>query len=791
MPLLSGFTVVIGLASSCSQSSPVPEATKPGWVDRAGGDPLGGDAMRGARDAIARMAGPASGAPITIAPDPAGPPPGAASAADRVAPGTRRMAARLEEIIRNLDPLQNRFANTGRVEVLQRALERRPEMKDRVILLPRLADELLGAGRADEALEVARRLLQARRDGIPGAPPDRDTHEFMALCWLRIGEQDNCIRHHNTESCLLPIRGGGVHRAQRGARGAIDEYTAVLMATPGDAGSRWLLNIAYQTLGNYPEAVPPEFLIPPSTFAPEHDIGRFVDVAPAAGLAKRSHAGGGVMDDFDGDGLLDIMVSSMGMHDQLRFFRNDGDGTFTDRSATAGLLGEVGGLNIIHADYDNDGDNDVVVLRGGWMQRGGKFPKSLLRNRGDGWFEDVTEEAGMLSYHPTQTGAFADYDGDGWLDLAIGNEAMADDPQPCELFHSNRDGSFTERAVNLGNPVLGYVKGVTWGDFNNDGRPDLYVSVLGGPNRLFRNDGPRRASGPGDPDWVFTDVAPQAGVTGPRFSFPTWFWDFDNDGWLDIMAGGYRVTPLDDTVAMYLGQPNASELPKLYRNRGDGNFEDVTAAMRLDRVVLPMGSNFGDLDNDGWPDCYFGDGSPDLRSLIPNRLFRNDAGRGFQDVTTSTGMGHIQKGHGVAFGDIDNDGDQDVFEAMGGWFEGDIAYNVLYKNPGHGNHWVTLRLEGRRSNRSAIGTRIKVTLETPRGPRDIHATVTWGGSFGGSSLQQEIGLGDATGIRTLEVRWPASGIVQTFRDVAMDRVWLVVETESRLDPVAVRRFDLP
>src|SRR3989442_5067194 len=130
--------------------------------------------------------------------------------------------------------------------------------------------------------------------------------------------------------------------------------------------------------------------------------------------------------------------------------------------------------------------------------------------------------------------------------------------------------------------------------------------------------------------------------------------------------------------------------------------------MRFDRLAWPMGSNFGDLDNDGWLDAYFGTGEPSLGALIPNRLFRNAEGKVFQDVTMSADVGNLQKGHGVAFGDIDNDGDQDILEEMGGWYESDIAPHVLFQNPGHDNHWITLRLEVRRANRSAIGARVKV-----------------------------------------------------------------------------------
>ncbi|HKB06987.1 MAG TPA: CRTAC1 family protein [Candidatus Polarisedimenticolia bacterium] len=697
--------------------------------------------------------------------------------------GTKQMAKRLEEITRGLDPSKNVFLNGMRAAALKAGIEKTPAQK--MVLQPVLADELLKAGRTEEAIAAAEELLHVSPQDAVEAPPPLDTHKFLGLAYMRLAEQENCVAHHGIDSCLLPIKGTGVHTLTRGSRSAIRELTAVLEARPDDLGSRWLLNIATMTLGEYPDKVPAKWRIPPKVFTSEYDIKRFYDVAPRLGLAIQGHAGGAVMDDFDGDGFLDVMFSSMGVTDQMRYFRNNGDGTFSERTEAAGLLGETGGLNLIQADYDNDGDTDVLVLRGGWMKAGGRYPASLLRNNGDGTFEDVTEAAGILRLRPTQTGAWGDYDNDGWLDLIIGNESLPEDPNPSDLFHNNRDGTFSNSTIELGNADFGYVKGVVWGDFNNDGRQDLYISILGRDNLLLRNDGKRAESGPHGETWTFTNVAAGAGVGGPLDSFSTWFWDFDNDGFEDLYVAGYRITDLGDVAAMHLGLPTRTEMPRLYRNNRDGTFSDVTHAMRLDRLALPMGSNFGDLDNDGWPDAYIGDGEPALGALIPNRLFRNAEGRAFQDVTLSADVGNLQKGHGVAFGDLDNDGDQDILEEMGGWFESDMAPSVLFENPGHGNHWITLRLEGRRSNRSALGARIKVRVTTPSGPRDIYTTCGTGGSFGGNSLQQEIGLGTASKIEAIEVRWPA-GQTQTYGDVAMDRIYRIVEGETAPAPVEQR-----
>jgi hypothetical protein len=203
-----------------------------------------------------------------------------------------------------------------------------------------------------------------------------------------------------------------------------------------------------------------------------------------------------------------------------------------------------------------------------------------------------------------------------------------------------------------------------------------------------------------------------------------------------------------------------------------------------------MGTNFGDLDNDGFRDFYVGTGDPDLRSIVPNRMFRNDGGRRFQDVTTSGGFGHIQKGHGISFGDLDNDGDQDIHVNMGGAFTGDGYQNLLYENPGHGNRWITLRLEGTASNRSAIGARIRIEVDGPGGPRTIHATVTTGGSFGSSSLQQEIGLGAATAIREVEIAWPGSGRVDRFSGLEPDRIYGIREGDSEPREIRLERLQL-
>jgi hypothetical protein len=201
-----------------------------------------------------------------------------------------------------------------------------------------------------------------------------------------------------------------------------------------------------------------------------------------------------------------------------------------------------------------------------------------------------------------------------------------------------------------------------------------------------------------------------------------------------------------------------------------------------------MGHNYGDLDNDGWLDFYCGTGDPDFRTLIPNRMFRNAEGRFFQDVTTATGTGHIQKGHAVAFADLNDDGCQDIYCSMGGAYAGDFARNALFLNPGSTNHWLKLKLVGTKANRPGVGARIKVTLKTPAGVREIHRVVGSGGCFGSNPFRQEIGLGNATAVVAVDIRWPGSDTRQTFRDLKLNHSYEIrednpVATSLKLHPV--------
>ena len=628
-------------------------------------------------------------------------------------------------------------------------------------------------GRVDEALAhfaAGREALEPYLDEYADLRPKAVAlDEALGVAAMRRGETENCLISPSADRCLFPLRAGGQHHAPAGAAAALDHFARVLDADGNNLEARWLLNLAAMLLGRYPDAVPEEHRLPGTALRAEGGMPRFVDVSKAAGLGRMGIAGGTIVEDFDGDGLLDVAFSSVEFCEPLRLYRNRGDGRFEERTAAAGLSQQLGGLNLVSTDYDNDGRADIFVLRGGW-----EIPmrNSLLRNDGDGTFTDVTREAGLSSPdHSTHYAAWADFDNDGWLDVFVGHELT-----PSQLFRNRRDGTFEDVTAAAGVGASAFTKGATFGDYDADGDPDLYVSNMWADNFLYRNNG----------DGTFTDVAAALGVTGPFASFPTWFFDYDNDGRLDLFVSSYPMS-IEEFAKHYFGQPTTAETLTLYRNVG-GRFQDVSRAVGLDRAVPSMGSNFGDLDNDGFLDMYLGTGSPSYAALLPNLMLRNDGGRRFVDVTAATGTGHLQKGHGVAFADLDNDGDQDVVMNVGGAVPGDHYEEALFRNPGgYDHHWIAVRLIGKTSNRAAIGAKITVTL--PGG--DLrYREVTTGGSFGASSFTQHIGLADADRIETLRIVWPASRITQTFRNVPVDRLIEIGEPDDDWREFERPRFNI-
>jgi hypothetical protein len=648
--------------------------------------------------------------------------------------------------------------------------------KQRIDLLLRKAALFLYEGEPDRAYHV----LEPLRAWIESKDELAEAWLYSVICFqgvtaLRRGENDNCIACRGESSCILPISHTAVHVNPAGSRLAIRHFTEYLARFPDDLEVRWLLNLAHMTLGEHPNQVNPRYRISLDRFLhSEFDIGKFRDVGHLVGVDRLNQSGGAVMDDFDGDDRLDLAVTSMDPTQSLAFYHNQGDGTFQERSESAGVADQLGGLVCYQTDYNNDGHLDLFIPRGAWLRS--PIRPSLLRNDGQGHFTDVTASVGLLDPVNSNTASWADYDNDGWLDLFLGCER-----QPNRLYHNRGGGRFEEVAAQAGVAGDGrsFCKGSCWIDFDNDRYPDLFLNHLHGDARLYRNNR----------DGTFADVSSSLGIDGPHRGFSCWAWDYDNDGWLDLFATCYDLS-LQDVVRGLLGLPHSRYSNRLFRNAGGRQFENRTRAAGLDLVFATMGSNFGDFDGDGYLDFYLGTGDPNLATLVPNRLFKNVGGARFTEVTGSSGTGHLQKGHAVACGDWDNDGDVDIFIQMGGATPGDRYHNVLFQNPGQGNHWLTVKLIGQQTNRAAIGARIKVvTYGEP--PLTVYRHVGSGSSFGANPLRQTIGLAKARRAAVVEVYWPTSGTTQVFRDVAADQAIDITESCDTLKVLHLPPFTPP
>jgi hypothetical protein len=447
-----------------------------------------------------------------------------------------------------------------------------------------------------------------------------------------------------------------------------------------------------------------------------------------------------------------------------RLYHQKPDGAFEDVTEKAGLTGATQnryGMGVAVGDFDNDGFPDLYVT--------GLGGNALYRNNGDGTFSDVTARAGVAGAGWSTSAGFFDYDNDGRLDLFVvryldwsfDEDRFCGEKKPggrayCHpdnfkgvtnlLFHNEGHGVFTEVSGKAGvaNPE-GKGLGVAFGDFDGDGWTDIYVANDSVRCFLYRNNH----------DGTFTDVALEAGVAynedGKTFAgMGVDFADYDNDGLPDI-----TVTDLSDQ--RYL----------LYRNNGDGTFTDMTNASGVGLASLKYSgwsTRFVDLDNDGWKDIFVAQGhvmdnievtSPNLAYLQPPLLLRNVLGR-FSAVEAGPALKTPWAGRGAAFGDLDNDGAVDIVVAN----IGQKAY--LLRNGGSGrNGWIGIRTTGRKSNRDGIGCRVKVTSAS--GATQYYTVTTAAGYLSASDKRVVVGLGSDRVARSVEIRWPA-GALQRFEN---------------------------
>lgn len=553
---------------------------------------------------------------------------------------------------------------------------------------------------------------------------------------------------------------------------------------------------------------------------PVGDLGiGFLNVARESGLNAKTFFGGehknkyllettgcgAAFYDYDNDGWLDIFLVNgqrlegfpAGQEPTSHLFKNNRDGTFTDVTAAAGLVHSGWGQGVCIGDYDNDGFEDLFVTYYG--------RNVLYHNNGDGTFHDVSEKAGVAGKATRwSTGcAFLDYDRDGQLDLFVANyidldlkTAPVPESGPCRykgvlvacgppglspardiLYHNNGDGTFTDvsEAAGILQAAGNYGLGVLAADFDNDGWPDIYVANDSTPSMLYQNKKNGR----------FVDIAGEAGCAlspdgKPQAGMGVSAGDYDLDGNLDIVKTNF-----------------AGDTPSLYRNLGNGTFEDATfsAGLGVHTQFLGWGCGFFDMDNDGWPDILICNGHvyPEVEQLRTEAgyaqrklLYRNLRNGRFEDVSMQAGPGISMPSasRGCAFGDFDNDGDIDVVvNAVN-------DYPQLLRCDSYlANNWIKVRTIGTKSNRSGIGARLRCVTRPP-GETKAHQQideVRSGGSYiSQNDLRVHFGLGKADKIALLEIRWP-SGQVDRLENITPNRLIFVKEGEGIVRAVTFER----
>jgi hypothetical protein len=577
---------------------------------------------------------------------------------------------------------------------------------------------------------------------------------------------------------------------------------------------------------------------------------QFADVSRAAGIdfenrtypAFLEHSlpfgiirygpGGITAVDYDNDGFHDLFIPD-GVSSRL--LRNRRDGTFEDVTEQAGLGGLDGVSVAVFADYDNDGYKDLFVSR--------TFrPNQLFHNNGDGTFTDVTARSGLGEDCCTTVASWGDYDNDGYLDLYLGRYLdprqtipttfYARNGEPNRLYHNNGDGTFTDVTERAGVGDTGLCLGSAWGDYDDDGHPDLFVVNDFGRSTLYRNQG----------DGTFEDVTVAAGALAYGAGMSASFADYDNDGRLDLYTadirsehGWYAAPP---TVGRYMANSWKqgvwrTDMPlywqifrqsglnfvdvfremaagnHLLRNRGDGTFEEVNVKAGANPVGWFWGSVFADFDNDGWLDLYSANGwvygrrgteieleflnnvvsrQRDYKSGMffdprnfgdlswhgweRNRHLRNEGDGTFREIGRGAGTDLVANSRGVAVADFWNRGALDLAVAASG------ARHALLRNEvASGRHWLQVELTGTRTNRDAVGARVEVAAGGLRQLREVSAG---DGYASQSALRLHFGLGEAVVADMLTVRWPASGKVERFENVAADRIVALVEGTGRL-----------
>ena len=603
-------------------------------------------------------------------------------------------------------------------------------------------------------------IIETLQKRLAESPDDSQARAELGRVLIKCGLYEEAAEHLRQAAEDAKMRPLAMHERAVALyrsglfREAVTAACQAVSANPSDERARNWLWMCSQKIGGYPDFIPPENRMEAKAGWAAPTV-EFEDISARIGLDKTSGGRGTAVFDFNNDGYLDVFVAaSMG---GCGLYRNNGDGTFTDVSVQSGLDGCVNAFVAAAGDYNNDGYTDLFITRLGFYNGEGE----LWRNNGDGTFTDVTKESGLNCWGPGFTATWVDYDCDGNLDLfvAFNLGGLFDRKTQNRLFHNNGDGTFTDVTAEAGIRTIWPSIGSTWGDYDNDGYPDLFLSSGMGRSHLFHNNR----------DGTFTDVSVEAGLNAFGIASVALFCDVDNDGWLDLIQMAWSDHE-DMTYTLQHGEgPAGGNASRIFRNNRDGTFKLVSAEYGITECWGTMSGNAGDFNNDGWLDLALGNGSPRMDRLEPLVLLESD-GKKYRNITFAAGLPPNGKSHGVNLADLFGDGRLSILVASGGAYPGElITASVWYPKMLPGNY-VNVRLTGTRSNRSAIGARLKLEFDG----REQHRVINGGTNFGCLPFEQHFGLGQATSIDALEVRWP-SGLVQRFSKPPVNRTIAIEE----------------
>jgi tetratricopeptide (TPR) repeat protein len=603
-------------------------------------------------------------------------------------------------------------------------------------------------------MESARHEIEKVLDQVPADSEQAAAAHFMiAHVFMKSGAWLESVREVDLLLSRFPdlpldrkvqalgIKGHGYYR-QGMFKEALAAFKEAYETTP-NIRSLWDMYQAGQSLGGYPAGFPAKYRFPyrPEETGKDLPSGvKFRDIAPQLGVDKFAGAGPASWADYDGDGRFDLVAC--GCDTFCSLFHNDGK-HFSDVTLAAGLGKVESGFGATWGDYDGDGRPDLYIARNGWN---GPTFDYLLHNKGDGTFENVIDKVGISEPGSGFNVVWFDYNRDGWLDILVTNGVTLD-PNINHLYRNKGDGTFenvTEQAGMKEEPRGGTI-GVAVGDVDQDGWPDIFVHGRMRANKLYHNLG----------NGKFEEIAKQAGVIGHRRQngYVAIFADMDADGDFDLFTVSLALFErvMNGYRSDYVPVPD-DDLSKLYRNDGNLKFTDISEQSGFVYPIGTMAANVGDVNNDGYPDIYFGTGNPDIRRLEPNVLYmRGDGGR-YVDRTRSAGVGNLGKGHGITFLDWDGDGDLDMFAEVGGFYHGDLWHSAFYLNetPPR-NHFLEIALSQEGTNHLAVGSGVTVKA----GKLTMYQEVTNGRGFGSSDPPVlHYGLGQNLRTEKLTIRWP-------------------------------------